>query len=89
MNKDMGGRQLVLRQTILSDKKSTVAEVTFFLGDVTATGTGSSRRVSEDVYDAQIGNQIAYVRAIERALAELKKDLKKRLAAQGVTDAAN
>jgi hypothetical protein len=89
MNKDMGGRQLVLRQAILSDRKSTVAEVTFFIGDVAVTGTGSSKRVSEDAYDAQIGNQIAYTRAIERALTELKKDLKKKLAAQGVTDAAN
>lgn len=61
----------------MSDKKSTVAYVHVHVGGKVYDGYGSSRRMKGDLYNENTGDLIAYTRALEKVLMQMKDDVKK------------
>lgn len=61
----------------MTDGKATVCHVAAVIGDKAYYGEGSSRKMSGDTFDEATGELIAYTRALEKLVAEMKKDYKK------------
>lgn len=62
---------------VYSDGKSTIAEVIVWADGHEYRGSGSSRRVKGDAYDARTGNLLAIFRAVDDVRGQLKKEVDK------------
>jgi hypothetical protein len=77
---------MIVESARMTDRKSTVAEVDIFIGDLVFSASGSSRRVGEDAYDPDLGDLLAYTRALDRILAQMKAKGKKMMKAVPVSE---
>jgi len=65
--------------TSYTDKTATLAEISIDIGDTNFSGTGNSRRVREDGYNAYAGDVIAAYRAARQLAEVLKSEADKYL----------
>lgn len=66
-----------IQRTVVTDNKSTIAEVFVDIAGERFFGVGSSRRVKEDAYNARTGELLATYRAVIRLASALKAEVDK------------
>jgi hypothetical protein len=68
---------LAVFHRVITDNKSTIAEISVNVADHTFVGGGSSRRVKGDKYDKYTGDLLATFRAVDRLRSALKAEVDK------------
>lgn len=61
----------------MTDGKCTVSEFNFYIGNLSFTGSGSSKRMKGDTYDHDLGVLIASTRALEKLVSAMKVEVRR------------